>query len=180
MIHVRSRRVEPQCCWPASQGPGRSVALRRRRGRRSFRPALTAAVGGGGAGGDSGDGDPSPVGTGGAGTLPTASPASAAPNAPDAADVAAPPASIAPLSRLRQERHQQRRQHLRGGNCGHGRSPRATPFPISAAIPTRSPPPIPRVPAAIDPAILGSSTMQRKEEHRHQSWKNLSDRLIAV
>jgi hypothetical protein len=34
-------------------------------------------------------------------------------------------------------------------------APRATPFPISAAIPTRSPPPIPRVPAAIDPAILG-------------------------
>ena len=27
MIHVRSRRVEPQCCWPASQDPGPKCRL---------------------------------------------------------------------------------------------------------------------------------------------------------
>src|ERR1700722_14520709 len=109
-------------------------------------PALADPPGGGGAGGDSGDGDPSPPGTGGAGKLPT----------PSAADVAAPRASIAPaVSVAARVPPATAPAPPEAATAATVAAPKATPFPISAAIPTRSPPPIPRVPAAIDPAILG-------------------------
>src|SRR3984885_5586766 len=119
-------------------------------------PAFATATGGGGAGGDSGDGDPVPLGTGGAGTLPIPSATFATPVAADAADVATPPPSIAPaVSVAARAPPATAPTPPVAATAATGAAPNGTPFPISAAIPTRSPPPIPRVPAAIDPAILG-------------------------
>ena len=139
------------------------------------------AVGGGGAGGDSGDGAPSPVGTGGAATLPAASPASVTPAAADAADVAAPPASIAPaVSVAARAPPATAATPPVAATAATVAAPRATPFPISAAMPTRSPTTHPQGSRSDRSRHLGDHPRCKcKEKHRHESRKNLSDRLIG-